>query len=183
MTKVFIGGSRRISRLSATVRQRIDSITNDRVPVLVGDANGTDKAVQRYLQVKGYPLVEVFCTGDHCRNRLGDWPLRHVEVKARAKRFADYALKDRMMADEATFGFMIWDGKSLGTLMNVVRLLRQQKEVVVYVAPSHEVLELEGDTEWDSFLARWPAEIRRRVEHQVAVESPPAGTIAQLALL
>jgi adenine-specific DNA-methyltransferase len=32
-------------------------------------------------------------------------------------------------------GLMIWDGKSIGTLLNVFRLLSQKKEVVVYTVP------------------------------------------------
>ena len=64
MMKVFIGGSRYVSRLSADVRRRLDNIVEKRLPVLVGDANGADKAVQRYLQSKHYDLVAVFCAGE-----------------------------------------------------------------------------------------------------------------------
>jgi hypothetical protein len=39
------------------------------------------------------------------------------------------------MAQEATVGFMLWDGESRGTLLNVLRLVAQEKPVVVYVAP------------------------------------------------
>ena len=71
MTKVFIGGSRRISRLDADVKRRIDRMIEKRLQVLVGDANGADKAVQEYLRTKDYDLVEVFCSGDACRNNRG----------------------------------------------------------------------------------------------------------------
>ena len=33
------------------------------------------------------------------------------------------------MSEEASFGLMIWDGESAGTLMNVLRLLKQNKSV------------------------------------------------------
>lgn len=46
MRKVFIGGSRRVSRLHADVRRRLDRIVEKRLPVLAGDANGADKAHQ-----------------------------------------------------------------------------------------------------------------------------------------
>ena len=75
MTKVFIGGSRRVSRLNADVRRRIDRIIEQGFPVFVGDANGADKAVQKYLQSRGYEAVEVFCSGGQCRNNLGNWPV------------------------------------------------------------------------------------------------------------
>jgi len=41
------------------------------------------------------------------------------------------------MAKEATYGFMIWDAKSKGTLNNVLNLLRTEKKIVVYVVPTH----------------------------------------------
>ena len=46
MTKVFIGGSRRVTRLNADVQRRIDKIIEQGFPILVGDANGADKAIQ-----------------------------------------------------------------------------------------------------------------------------------------
>ena len=51
MKAVFIGGSRRISRLNAEVRSRLDRIVDQKLPVLVGDANGADRSVQQYLDV------------------------------------------------------------------------------------------------------------------------------------
>ena len=58
--KVFIGGSRRVSRLDAPVRVRLDKIVEKGLPVIIGDANGADKAVQQYLFSKHYDKVEVF---------------------------------------------------------------------------------------------------------------------------
>jgi hypothetical protein len=55
MTKVFIAGSRRLSRLNADVKRRIDTTIEKDFTILVGDANGADKAVQRYLAEKGLP--------------------------------------------------------------------------------------------------------------------------------
>ena len=47
--------------------------------VLVGDANGADKA-ERYLAAKSYPNVLVHCMKDHCRNNVGHWPTREVDA-------------------------------------------------------------------------------------------------------
>ena len=55
MTKVFIAGSRQITRLPADVRTRLDVMIEKGFQILVGDANGADKAVQRYLADKSYP--------------------------------------------------------------------------------------------------------------------------------
>jgi hypothetical protein len=104
--------------------------------ILVGDANGADKAVQRYLVSKEYPNVLVHCMEGHCRNNLGLWPTRAVLAPNGAKGFEYYSLKDRTMAEAAEYGFMLWDGKSRGTINNVVNLTRLNKVVVVYLAPS-----------------------------------------------
>ena len=63
--------------------------------ILVGDANGADKAIQRYLADKSYPNVLVHCMKDHCRNNVGNWPTREVSAPRGAKGFDYYSLKDR----------------------------------------------------------------------------------------
>lgn len=173
MTKVFIGGSRRISRLDPEVKRRIDRIIEKRLHVLVGDANGADKAVQEYLRNKGYDLVEVFCSGDACRNNRGGWPTRAVPVPKSSKRrdFSFYATKDRAMADEATFGLMLWDRESFGTVMNVLRLIQHHKKVVVYVAPEHEFVEVSAAEDWDQFLSRCTDDLKERVAKESVDQS------------
>ena len=42
------------------------------------------------------------------------------------------------MAETAEYGLMLWDGKSKGTVNNVVNLSRDHKPVVVYVAPTRQ---------------------------------------------
>lgn len=135
---VFIAGSRKISRLPAEVRTRLDTMIEKGFEILVGDANGADKAVQRYLADKAYPNVLVHCMKDHCRNNVGKWPTRQLVAPSGAKGFEYYSVKDRAMAETAEYGLMLWDGKSKGTVNNVVNLSRDRKPVVVYVAPIRE---------------------------------------------
>lgn len=136
MTKVFIGGSRRISKLNDDIRARLESIIEKGFPVLVGDANGADKAVQNYLHSRGYEKVEVFCMRGNCRNNVGNWKLREIEPPNGAKGFEYYSAKDEQMTAESSIGLMLWDGGSRGTLANVSRLLDQRKKVVVYLSQS-----------------------------------------------
>ena len=82
MRKVFIGGSRRVTRLPSVVRQRIDRMITQKLPIVIGDANGADKAVQAYLASHGYGAVEVFCVRGSCRNNLGGWKIREVSLSA-----------------------------------------------------------------------------------------------------
>jgi hypothetical protein len=170
MTTVFIGGSRQLSRLSPDACQRIDRIIENKFPIIVGDANGIDKAVQQYLLSKLYPLVEVFCSGEKCRNNLGDWPVRTIQTYRQRKDFNFYAAKDRQMAIDASAGLMIWDGKSKGTLLNVVRLLRQQKSVELYEAPLHRFWELRNQNDWVQFADRDPA-LKILIEQEEIVPS------------
>ena len=73
MTTIFIGGSRAVSRLNALVRDRLDDFIRRQCMILIGDANGADKAVQRHLAGRGYQHVTVYCM-EHCRNNLAIGP-------------------------------------------------------------------------------------------------------------
>ncbi len=168
MTKVFIGGSRRVSRLNADVRRRIDRIIDQGFPVLVGDANGADKAVQGYLQSRGCQAVEVFCSGGECRNNLGSWPVRTVAASQARRDFDYYAAKDEQMAQEASVGFMIWDGNSAGTLANAARLLRQDKKVVVYATPAKRFLTLKAEADLEQLISACGSDVREKVFRSVS---------------
>ncbi len=54
MSKVFVGGSRRIIRLHPEVTARLDQMIAKQVSILVGDANGADKSLQHFLKAKEY---------------------------------------------------------------------------------------------------------------------------------
>lgn len=148
MTKVFIGGSRTLTRLNSQVRDHIDSITAQHFPIVVGDANGADKAVQSYLNLKGYRYVEIFCSGGRPRNNIGSWKIRSINSENSKDRRERYTVKDRAMASEAEHGFMLWDGESLGTLLNVYRLAAAGKKSVVYLAPSRRFTEVVSLEDW-----------------------------------
>jgi hypothetical protein len=142
MIKVFIGGSRRINRLNDEIKKRLDAIVKKHFHVLVGDANGADKQVQQYLFDCNYDNVEVFCMEGHCRNNIGGWKIRSVSSVESKKSFQYYVIKDEQMTEEATYGFMLWEGKSIGTLANIHRLLSQQKKVLVYLMPQKKFVTL-----------------------------------------
>lgn len=135
MTKVFIAGSRRLSRLDSTVKRRLDSIIGKGFTILVGDANGADKAVQRYLAEKRFRNVIVHCMVGNCRNNVAGWPTHEVSASPGARGFSYYSTKDLAMVNEAEYGLMLWDCESKGTLNNAINLVHQKKPVVVYLAP------------------------------------------------
>ena len=160
---IFVAGSRQISRLPAEVKTRLDTMIERGFQILVGDANGADKAVQRYFAEKAYPNVLVHCMKDHCRNNVGNWPTRHVEAPRGAKGFDYYSLKDRAMAEAAEYGLMLWDGKSKGTVNNVVNLSRDHKPVVVYVAPTRQFRTIKTFDDLKALLAQGDSESVERI--------------------
>lgn len=133
--QIFIAGPRAISKLNSEVLKRIDNIISSNYTILVGDANGVDKAVQNYCNDKGYRKINVFATNGNARNNIGNWNVIEVKVDHNIKGFDYYAAKDIAMSKEADYGFMIWNGKSKGTLNNIINLLLLDKKVLVYFTP------------------------------------------------
>ncbi len=167
-TKVFIAGSRRLSRLSPDVKRRIDNIIDKGFLVIVGDANGVDKSVQQYLSSRKYTNVIVFCMEGGCRNNIGDWPTRTITPADPSRRdFAYYSTKDRTMVAEADYGLMLWDGQSRGTLTNIVHLVRQGKPVVVYVASDKSFCTLRQSDDLAEILSRFDPAALHRIDREL----------------
>ena len=167
---VFVAGSRQISRLPSEVRSRLDTMIEKGFQILVGDANGADKAIQRYLADKSYPNVLVHCMKDHCRNNVGHWPRREVAAPRGAKGFDYYSPKDRAMAETAEYGLMLWDGKSKGTVNNVVNLSRDHKPVVVYVAPTKQFRTIKTFDDIKGLLAQGDSDSVERIVSELHLE-------------
>lgn len=164
---VFLAGSRQITRLPAEVKSRIDTMVDKGFQILVGDANGADKAIQQYLAEKAYQHVLVHCMKAHCRNNLGSWPTRELGAPSGARGFAYYSIKDRAMADAAEYGLMLWDGKSKGTVNNLVSLSRRHKPVVVYVAPTKTFLTVRTVEDLGEVLALGDPPSVERLVHEL----------------
>jgi len=136
--KVFIAGPRVISKLTTDVKERLMNIYNKNFSVVVGDASGVDKAIQQYFYELKYPHVNVFASRGRARNNIGKWTVQGVEVPSHIKGFEFYAAKDLKMAEYADYGFMIWNGKSRGTLNNMINLLNMNKKTLLYFIPKKE---------------------------------------------
>jgi adenine-specific DNA-methyltransferase len=150
---VFIGGSRAVSKLSVPLRERLDDFMQRADTILIGDANGADKAVQQYLADADYRNVIVFCIRE-CRNNIGAWPTRNVKPPSDRKDFNYYAAKDFIMAQEAKCGVMLWDAKSKGTLQNILNLVGAGKRTLVYFAPTKDFHVLATEQDLQTLLAR-----------------------------
>jgi hypothetical protein len=72
---------------------------------------------------------------EQCRNNIGAWPTQTVEPPSGRKGFTYYAAKDLAMAREAKCGLMLWDGKSKGTLNNILNLIAAEKRILGLLRP------------------------------------------------
>jgi len=154
MSKVFFGGSRSLSALDSAVRPRLRNVIVQEHAVLVGDANGVDRAVQSFFAAEGYRNVVVYCMDGEWRNNVGSWPIEAVSSGGRKKDFGYFALKDARMSREADYGFMVWDGESRGTLNNVLTLAQHGKPVLVYRSPAREFLQIKSIHEVEQLQAK-----------------------------
>jgi hypothetical protein len=150
---IFLSGSRKISRLNDRIRNRIDNVLAKRFHVVVGDANGADKAVQAYLAEKQYLAVTVYCARGQCRNNIGRWIEKAVPVPPGLTGRDFYTQKDVAMAEDADYGLVLWDGKSVGSINNVLELLKRGKIAVVYLSPKQEFATLKQPEDLTKLLA------------------------------
>lgn len=137
--KIFIAGARNIKTLDDNVKARLMSIYNNKHSVIVGDCYGVDTAVQDFFMKMQYKNVTVFASNGQARNNIGNWNVENVQVDVSLKGFDFYKQKDIAMANNADYGFMIWDGSSRGTLNNIINLIQQNKKVLVYTTIFHRM--------------------------------------------
>ncbi|MDO6967108.1 hypothetical protein [Rhizobium alvei] len=133
MQSVFVSGSITIKKLPSEFVERLEGLVASKLAVIIGDANGVDKAVQKLLHQRGLSSVTVFCAGSEPRNNLGSWPVKRIFSEAVPGTREYFTAKDLAMAADAEVGLMLWDAKSTGTLSNVLELMKHRKKCVVFV--------------------------------------------------
>lgn len=184
MTSVFVAGSRKIGRLNDQIRRRLNNLIVQNYRILVGDANGVDRAVQAFLRDHAYRDVVVYCSGKVCRNNVGDWTSFNVQVDTNLKGREFYAHKDKKMAEDADYGLMIWDGKSSGTICNVLELLKRNKKSLVYFSPDHSFIPISTLNEVEQLIRKCSpediAEISKKIKLKTQLSQ--VATSAQGAL-
>ena len=138
--KIFIAGARSIKEIDDDVKTKLLSISDKHFDILVGDCSGVDTAVQKFYQAQKYSKITIFASNGKARNNLGNWPINNIVVEDGLKGFDFYRQKDIAMANEADYGFMIWDGKSKGTLNNIIELVKQDKYVLIYLISNKKMI-------------------------------------------
>ena len=141
---VFISGSSKTEdesspyyrkELPSSVRSEIDSYMAKRSKIIVGDAPGIDRQVQRYLNDKQYDNVEVYGPGKQVRYAANaKWKTRPIDAPEYEEGSKEWlAKKDIAMTNAATRGLsVILDEGAKATRKNVKRLVSQNKSVSVF---------------------------------------------------
>lgn len=127
--RVFISGSKSISKLPEEVKSLLDTFIATDAEILVGDCYGVDAAVQMYLDFKGYSNVIVYCSGETPRNNFvtGAKVCSYAEAAKGLTRSAFHYVKDIQMTQDCDQALMVWDGKSKGTAENIRRVKEMGK--------------------------------------------------------
>lgn len=135
---VFVSGSLSVTELSDFAKAHIRSIVTNHMNVLIGDAYGADKLIQQELYNKyDYPFVTVYASNGKVRNNAG-YKVKTVAVPTYIYGREFYTYKDVAMSNDCDFGFMLWDGKSKGTLNNIERMLSMKKLSIICLSNKHK---------------------------------------------
>lgn len=167
MTTVFIAGSITIKKLDDLVKDRIANILDAGHKIIVGDADGADKAVQDHLALDGRARVTIYCSGEHPRNNSGLWPVEKIDTDAKAGTRAFFTAKDIKMAQIADFGLMLWDSKSTGTLSNVIELTGRGKKSLVYISKAKEFCSIGSASHIDKLVRIMSDIAREKAESKI----------------
>ena len=127
--RVFISGSKSISKLPEEVKSLLDEHIALGTEFLVGDCYGVDAAVQKYLESKGCGKVTIYCSGETPRNNfvMGAKVCSCAEAAKGLTGNAFQYVKDIQMAQDCDTALMIWDRKSKGTAENIRRIKEMGK--------------------------------------------------------
>lgn len=158
--KVFIAGPRAISKLNKRVEERLYNIYNKQLTVVVGDANGVDKAIQQYFYNLKYKNVFVYASLGKARCNIGNWKIENVEVKKKIRGYDFYAAKDLKMAEDADYGFMLWNGKSKGTLNNIINLTNRNKKTLIYFTKDNQFYSINKLSDFEKILNKCDEETK-----------------------
>lgn len=132
---VFAFGSKNINELPGGMDLYIDDLILDEVQFVIGDCDGADVVIQRYLADKGYKNVWIHASYNpatderkKCRNNLGNWPVHYIATDYPSGTYEYRRAKDIAMINMCDEAFCIWDKVSKGTKKNIEELTAIGKE-------------------------------------------------------
>jgi len=140
---VFISGSISIKKLPPEVINSIKKIIENKIHILVGDADGIDTLIQDFCLSENYTNLTVYSISAIPRYKASDdFNFKHIFPDESIKRERERQQeKDKAMTLESEFTFVIWDGKSKGSYANLIRALENNKKIKAYNNISKTFLE------------------------------------------
>jgi hypothetical protein len=171
MTTVFIAGSIKIRHLHDAVQVRIMNILSMDYDIVVGDADGADTAIQRFLSDQGASKVTIYCSGERPRNNIGGWPVQQVATYHPKRSRAWFTAKDVAMAHVADLGLMVWDGMSTGTLSNVIELLARKRNSLVFIDTVRQFHRILSVSDLQALVTRMASAARAKADTKIDLYS------------
>ena len=177
---IYLAGSRvgvSSGRLPNAVRDRVGTIVRRGMRVVIGDANGADRALQMLLRELGHKDVSVIVGGSGRVRNLADpdWPVERIGASSPLTGRALMTLKDETMGERATHGLMVWsdvyanrfgrESVSSGTLRNVWQLLSAGKPVALFYVPAGSFFDLKSLDDYENLVLPLTAPIAQRYWH------------------
>jgi hypothetical protein len=176
---VFVAGSMNIKHLDQEFVDRLAKIVTSDFELVVGDADGADKSIQRTLLDLKANRVVVYCSGTKPRNNIGNWIVHNVFPDAAEGTRAYFTAKDIEMAKAADYGLMMWDAKSTGTLSNVIELLRRGKKSIVFVNKHKEFITVSTPKGLNDLVATMSEGARAKADSKIGLTSTLASFTRQ----
>ena len=135
MSTVFISGSISIKKLPKPVEKSLQNIIEQGMEILVGDADGVDTLVQRYCESQGYHnKVTVYSIDEIPRFKINGFKSKFISHNSDSKQQRELqTFKDKAMTTDSTYSFVIWNGKSKGSYANIIRAIKNNKRVKVFL--------------------------------------------------
>ena len=128
--KVFISGSISIKKLPIEVVSSVKKIIEQKIQILVGDADGIDTLIQDFCLAENYTNLTVYSISAIPRYQASDkFNFKHIfpDKKIKKER-ARQQEKDKAMTNDSEFSFVIWDCRSKGSYANLMRALEKNKK-------------------------------------------------------
>lgn len=136
MKHIFVFGSKSIGQLTENFCKILDEYRKQGVRFLIGDCDGVDRAVQKYLAERSYQNVCIYASWNpkaenagHVRNNVGCREVKFVTTEFLPGTYAYRREKDREMIACCSEAVCLWDCRSRGTGDNMRELADWGKTV------------------------------------------------------
>lgn len=78
--KVFVSGSKNVSSFDNEILKVLNRIVENNHEILVGDCDGVDASIQKYMQEKSHTNITVYFVGSEPRNAQEPFKQRKVDT-------------------------------------------------------------------------------------------------------